>query len=67
MGLTYYRLIVYIQCKKLVLEYGPLILANAEKFLEATDICTSIHACKKSQQVITGSILADAWAIYATS
>ncbi|XP_074587200.1 uncharacterized protein LOC141843072 [Curcuma longa] len=38
------------KCKKLVFQYGPLILANAEKFLEKTDICTSIHACKKSQQ-----------------
>ncbi|XP_077239162.1 saposin B domain-containing protein isoform X2 [Tasmannia lanceolata] len=36
------------ECKKLVFEYGPLILANAEQFLETTDICTSIHACKPS-------------------
>ncbi|XP_042471281.1 prosaposin-like isoform X1 [Zingiber officinale] len=34
------------QCKKLVLHYGPLILVNGEKFLEDTDICTAIHACK---------------------
>ncbi|XP_074578371.1 uncharacterized protein LOC141834878 [Curcuma longa] len=39
------------KCKKLVFQYGPLLLANAEKLLEKTDICTSIHACKKSQQV----------------
>ncbi|KAK4582228.1 hypothetical protein RGQ29_025410 [Quercus rubra] len=24
------------KCKKMVFEYGPLILANAEKFLEST-------------------------------
>ncbi|XP_074562258.1 uncharacterized protein LOC141818712 [Curcuma longa] len=34
------------QCKKLVLHYGPLIIVNGEKFLEDTDICTAIHACK---------------------
>ncbi|KAG6643536.1 hypothetical protein CIPAW_09G218500 [Carya illinoinensis] len=31
--------------KKMVFEYGPLILANAEKILETTDICTTLHAC----------------------
>ncbi|XP_028552063.1 proactivator polypeptide-like 1 isoform X2 [Dendrobium catenatum] len=34
------------QCKKLVLEYGPIIMANTQKFLEKTDICTAIHVCK---------------------
>ncbi|CAL1378484.1 unnamed protein product [Linum trigynum] len=33
------------QCKKLVFEYGPVILINAEQFLEKTDICTVLHAC----------------------
>ncbi|KAG6643538.1 prosaposin-like isoform X2 [Carya illinoinensis] len=33
------------KCKKMVFEYGPLILANAEKMLETTDICTTLHAC----------------------
>ncbi|KAA0050414.1 hypothetical protein IC582_019925 [Cucumis melo] len=33
------------ECKKLVFEYGPLILANSEKILEQTDICKAIHAC----------------------
>ncbi|KAF8397139.1 hypothetical protein HHK36_016046 [Tetracentron sinense] len=36
------------QCKKLVFEYGPLIMANAEQFLENTDLCTTFHACKAS-------------------
>ncbi|URD81269.1 Saposin-like type B, region 1 family protein [Musa troglodytarum] len=27
------------ECKKLVLQYGPLILINGEKFLENTDVC----------------------------
>lgn len=36
------------ECKKLVFKYGPVILINAEQFLETHDICTSIHACKPS-------------------
>ncbi|KAL5073339.1 hypothetical protein RYX36_012323, partial [Vicia faba] len=37
------------ECKKAVFEYGPLILANAEKFLKTTDICTTVlHACPAS-------------------
>eukprot|EP00262_Sarcandra_glabra_P018658 TRINITY_DN6781_c0_g1_i1.p1 TRINITY_DN6781_c0_g1~~TRINITY_DN6781_c0_g1_i1.p1 ORF type:complete len:241 (-),score=40.66 TRINITY_DN6781_c0_g1_i1:468-1190(-) len=36
------------ECKKLVFEYGPLILMNAEQFLETKDVCVSIHACKAS-------------------
>lgn len=35
-----------LQCKKLVFAYGPVILVRAEKFLESTDICTALHACK---------------------
>ncbi|OAY41611.1 prosaposin [Manihot esculenta] len=33
------------KCKKLVFEYGPVILINAEQFLENTDVCTAVHAC----------------------
>lgn len=33
------------KCKRMVFEYGPLILANAEQFLETRDICTVLHAC----------------------
>ncbi|XP_058729409.1 uncharacterized protein LOC131601576 [Vicia villosa] len=36
------------ECKRAVFEYGPLILANAEKFLKTTDICTALHACPAS-------------------
>ncbi|CAD5194493.1 unnamed protein product [Musa acuminata subsp. malaccensis] len=48
------------KCKKLVFQYGPLILANAENFLETNDVCTAIHACKDSQEDLTASMLADA-------
>lgn len=33
------------KCKKLVFEYAPIILINAEQFLEANDMCTILHAC----------------------
>ncbi|KAG7027542.1 Proactivator polypeptide-like 1, partial [Cucurbita argyrosperma subsp. argyrosperma] len=55
------------QCKKLVFEYGPLILANSEKVLEQTNICKAIHACpavaggdNTTSSVGTVSSLADA-------
>ncbi|CAK9319813.1 unnamed protein product [Citrullus colocynthis] len=55
------------ECKKLVFEYGPLILANSEKILEQTDICKAIHACPGEPRgdnavssVGTASLLADA-------
>ncbi|CAK7343628.1 unnamed protein product [Dovyalis caffra] len=34
------------KCKRMVFEYGPLILTNAEQFLETTDLCSMLHACK---------------------
>ncbi|KAI3437480.1 uncharacterized protein J3R85_005242 [Psidium guajava] len=37
------------KCKKLVFEYGPMILANMEQFLEATDVCTVLHVCNASE------------------
>ncbi|XP_019184325.1 PREDICTED: prosaposin-like [Ipomoea nil] len=33
------------KCKKLVFEYAPLILVNAEQFLETNDVCTLLHVC----------------------
>ncbi|XP_006643789.1 proactivator polypeptide-like 1 [Oryza brachyantha] len=38
------------QCKKMVLEYIPLILVKSQKFLETTDVCSEIHACKTGTQ-----------------
>ncbi|CAN0879583.1 PSAP [Linum grandiflorum] len=40
------------QCKKLVFEYGPLVLTNAEQFLEKTDICAVLHACNNEASPI---------------
>ncbi|XP_042941903.1 prosaposin-like isoform X2 [Carya illinoinensis] len=54
------------KCKKMVFEYGPLILANAEKMLETTDMCTTLHACNspaassnEASHSIKVSVLAD--------
>lgn len=33
------------KCKRIVFEYGPMILLNAEHLLESNDICTILHAC----------------------
>ncbi|XWS13070.1 hypothetical protein CRYUN_Cryun36dG0005900 [Craigia yunnanensis] len=38
------------KCKRIVFEYGPLILANAEHFLETTDVCTILHACNGAKE-----------------
>ncbi|XWS09482.1 hypothetical protein CRYUN_Cryun40dG0088500 [Craigia yunnanensis] len=38
------------KCKRIVFDYGPLILANAEHFLETTDVCTILHACNGAKQ-----------------
>ncbi|KHG03118.1 Proactivator polypeptide [Gossypium arboreum] len=40
------------KCKSLVFEYGPLILANTENFLETTDVCTILHACNGAKQTL---------------
>ncbi|RWW27457.1 hypothetical protein GW17_00008103 [Ensete ventricosum] len=48
------------KCKKMVLEYGPLILVNAENFLQKNDVCAAIRACQDSEEDLTGSVLADA-------
>ncbi|KAF8081106.1 hypothetical protein N665_0907s0028 [Sinapis alba] len=47
------------QCKKLVFEYGPLILVNAEEFLVKNDICTLLRACPNEQTVLRLPRLAD--------
>ena len=54
------------QCKKLVLQYIPLVLVNGEKFLEKNDVCALLQACPASQKktfssVLQGALLSDAW------
>ncbi|KAJ1264711.1 hypothetical protein BS78_08G021500 [Paspalum vaginatum] len=53
------------QCKRLVLQYTPLILVNGEKFLEKNDVCALVQACPASQKstvssVSDGALLSDA-------
>ncbi|CAA0836217.1 WEB family protein [Striga hermonthica] len=36
------------KCKKLVFEYAPIILVNAEEFLEKNDVCSILRACNIS-------------------
>lgn len=43
------------QCKRLVLQYIPLILVNGEKFLEKNDICTIVQACDAGKKTVLGS------------
>ncbi|CAD5330535.1 unnamed protein product [Arabidopsis thaliana] len=33
------------KCKKMVFEYGPLMLTDLQKFLEKKDVCTILHVC----------------------
>lgn len=40
------HVVVFWQCKKLVFEFAPVILVNAEQFLEQNDICAILHACE---------------------
>ncbi|KAL3615749.1 hypothetical protein CASFOL_040043 [Castilleja foliolosa] len=36
------------KCKRLVFQYAPIILVDAEQFLETNDVCTILHACDDS-------------------
>ncbi|RWR74739.1 prosaposin-like protein [Cinnamomum micranthum f. kanehirae] len=38
------------ECKKLVFEYGPLILANVEKIIAKNDLCSIMHVCNSRHQ-----------------
>lgn len=51
------------QCKRLVLQYIPLILVNGEKFLEKNDVCALVQACPASRKMTDGggsSLVSDA-------
>lgn len=36
------------ECKRMVLEYGPLVLSNLEKYLSNNDLCSMVHLCEAS-------------------
>ena len=48
-----------MQCKKMVFKYGPMILIDAEQFLESNDICTILHACDSDQVVVEEAAAAE--------
>jgi len=37
------------KCKKMVFEFGPVLLVDAGSFVQKLDICTRFHACTKRQ------------------
>lgn len=39
------------KCKRLVFEYAPVILVNAEQFLENQDVCKFLHVCDSTTTV----------------
>ncbi|KAM3274053.1 hypothetical protein ACQJBY_043314 [Aegilops geniculata] len=43
------------ECKRMVLEYIPLILVNGERFLEKKDVCTLMQACDATKTRAGGS------------
>ncbi|KAL2926175.1 Prosaposin [Bienertia sinuspersici] len=49
------------KCKSMVFEFGPVILVDAEKFIENADLCTTFHACSMQsvntqQESLNGNI-----------
>lgn len=54
------------QCKRMVLQYVPLVLVNGEKFLEKNDVCAMIQACdagkRKAFNLFSArKLVRDAW------
>ncbi|MED6162530.1 hypothetical protein PIB30_071341 [Stylosanthes scabra] len=47
------------KCKRMVFEYGPFVFNNAQKFLEKTDVCTALHACKDDTTVSHKALVSD--------
>ncbi|KAL5224799.1 hypothetical protein ABZP36_011438 [Zizania latifolia] len=46
------------QCKRMVLQYVPLVLVNGEKFLQKNDVCTLIQACDAGKRTTFSSFSA---------
>ncbi|GAB2232102.1 hypothetical protein Droror1_Dr00011124 [Drosera rotundifolia] len=55
------------KCKAMVFEYGPVILTNAEKFLESNDLCATLHAYASSTTEETSQDLSDSKILMVTS
>ncbi|KAG9438958.1 hypothetical protein H6P81_019123 [Aristolochia fimbriata] len=44
------------ECKKIVFKYGPLILANLDKYLTDTDLCYTLHLCDSTAPHLTKAL-----------
>jgi saposin len=55
------------KCKRLVFEYTPVILVNAEQFLETNDICAILHTCDSAADVAEEGSLGTEISMRATS
>ncbi|KAH9605682.1 hypothetical protein KSS87_004918 [Heliosperma pusillum] len=44
------------KCKKMVFEFGPVLLVDAGSFVEKLDLCTTFHACTRHPAKIEGMI-----------
>ncbi|CAF1793427.1 unnamed protein product [Brassica oleracea] len=47
------------KCKKMVFEYGPLMLADLENFLEKKDVCSILGVCPTHSFYVLPAALAD--------
>ncbi|KAI5054888.1 hypothetical protein GOP47_0030033 [Adiantum capillus-veneris] len=45
------------QCKEIVTQYGPYMLANLDKYMDAETICTEIHACESKTKLASNDML----------
>lgn len=61
LNFSHFTVLCVWQCKKLVFEYGPLILVNAEEYLVKNDICTILRACPAQKMVLRQPSSADSW------
>lgn len=46
------------ECKEIITQYGPFILANIDTFVDADTVCTKIHACEATPaSIITPAVI----------
>ncbi|KAL0347548.1 UNVERIFIED_CONTAM: hypothetical protein Scaly_1770800 [Sesamum calycinum] len=55
------------KCKRLVFEYAPVIIVNAEQFLETNDICTILRACDSASVGMDEALVGSESSMHAAS
>lgn len=58
---------LFLQCKRLVFEYAPVIIVNAEQFLETNDICAILHACDSAAAGMNEALVGSESSMHAAS